>query len=149
MPTTASPFSTGQGICHGDRGLEIVTKEPRDANAWVGLHGDAIITLWQCHFCGLRDSRGRHYLFSPSGIQDPPALLHLQRNSQVRNAPQGQGGHSGRVRDTMAGSGDMLVGLERNVQAGFEGTPAQLRDDMLSLYTESPSCQLGLGGTHC
>lgn len=31
---------------------------------------------------------------------------------------------------TVAGSGDMLVGLEGNVQAGFGGTPAQLREDM-------------------
>lgn len=47
MPTTALPFSTGQGTCHGDRGLENVAKGPIDANAWVGLHHSvAVPLLW-------------------------------------------------------------------------------------------------------
>lgn len=152
MPSDAhhsTPILHRTGNVSWGQGLEIVTKGPRDANAWVGLHGDASITLWQCHFCGPRD---RHYLFSPSGIQDPPALLHLQWNSQIRNAPRGRGDTLAGSGNAMAGSENMLVGLERNVQAGFGGTPAQLRGDMLSLYTESHHLQAaswGLGGTHC
>lgn len=97
MPTTAPPFSTGQGNCHGDRGLE---KCHQRAQRYQSLGRTASP-------CGSATSVAPGIDITFSFLQ----VFRIHQHYSICNGTARSEMHHGDRGDTLAGSGNAVAGL--------------------------------------